>query len=198
MTEPMFDATATDERLGRPDAIERLMAAERLQKVLAAAGVASRRAAEALIAAGRVTVDGKRATLGSQADPDRADHRRRRPGHRRAAAQAYLAAAQARRASPRRPATATPTRTVIDVSRPRSCPTARGSIRSGGSTRIPRACCCSPTTATGPSGCCIRATASSASTPSGLAAPLDGEQADALRAASRSTRASRRSAASGR
>jgi len=47
------------------------VAAERLQKVLAAAGVASRRAAEAMIAAGRVTVDGKKATLGTQADPDR-------------------------------------------------------------------------------------------------------------------------------
>ena len=48
------------------------MAAERLQKVLAAAGVASRRGAEALIAAGRVTVDGKRAALGAQVDPDKA------------------------------------------------------------------------------------------------------------------------------
>jgi 23S rRNA pseudouridine2605 synthase len=48
------------------------MAVERLQKVLAAAGVASRRGAEALIAAGRVTVDGKPATLGAQVDPERA------------------------------------------------------------------------------------------------------------------------------
>jgi 23S rRNA pseudouridine2605 synthase len=48
------------------------MAAERLQKILAAAGVASRRQAETLIANGRVTVDGKVATIGMQADPDRA------------------------------------------------------------------------------------------------------------------------------
>jgi 23S rRNA pseudouridine2605 synthase len=43
--------------------------AERLGKVLAAAGVASRRRADALIAAGRVTVDGRVATLGESADP---------------------------------------------------------------------------------------------------------------------------------
>ena len=47
------------------------MGTDRLQKVLAAAGVASRRGAESMIAAGRVTVDGKRATVGSQVDPDR-------------------------------------------------------------------------------------------------------------------------------
>ena len=47
------------------------MAAERLQKVLASAGVASRRAAETLIADGRVTIDGRVAELGAQADPDR-------------------------------------------------------------------------------------------------------------------------------
>ena len=45
------------------------MPPERLQKVMAASGVASRRASEDLIAAGRVRVDGKRATLGQQVDP---------------------------------------------------------------------------------------------------------------------------------
>lgn len=46
------------------------MAAERLQKLLAQAGVASRRNAEEMITAGRVTVDGKVVTeLGTRADP---------------------------------------------------------------------------------------------------------------------------------
>lgn len=47
------------------------MSVERLGKVLATAGVASRRAADALIAAGRVTVDGRVAALGEAADPAR-------------------------------------------------------------------------------------------------------------------------------
>lgn len=48
------------------------MPTERLQKVLAASGVASRRASEVLIAAGRVTINGKVASVGAQVDPDKA------------------------------------------------------------------------------------------------------------------------------
>ncbi|UCE85866.1 MAG: rRNA pseudouridine synthase [Deltaproteobacteria bacterium] len=43
---------------------------ERLQKIIAAAGVASRRRAEAFVRAGRVTVNGVVARLGDAADPD--------------------------------------------------------------------------------------------------------------------------------
>lgn len=47
---------------------------ERLQKIIAATGIASRRAAEEMILRGEVTVNGKRVTeLGSKADPDH-DH----------------------------------------------------------------------------------------------------------------------------
>jgi 16S rRNA U516 pseudouridylate synthase RsuA-like enzyme len=50
------------------------MAEERLQKIIAAAGVASRRKAEELIVAGEVTVNGRLVTeLGAKADPER-DH----------------------------------------------------------------------------------------------------------------------------
>lgn len=47
------------------------MSEQRLQKVLAAAGIASRRASELLISEGRVTVNGQVASLGDKADPSR-------------------------------------------------------------------------------------------------------------------------------
>ena len=49
-----------------------LPAGIRLQKVLASAGVGSRRVSEDLIAAGRVTVNGEVAVLGARVDPDTA------------------------------------------------------------------------------------------------------------------------------
>jgi 23S rRNA pseudouridine2605 synthase len=45
------------------------MPPERISKVLASAGVASRRHADELVAAGRVTVDGRPAVLGERVDP---------------------------------------------------------------------------------------------------------------------------------
>ena len=49
---------------------------ERLQKILSAAGVASRRASESLITNGRVSVNGATVLeLGTKADPDRDDIR---------------------------------------------------------------------------------------------------------------------------
>lgn len=66
---------------------------QRLQKILSAAGVASRRTAEVLIEQGRVGVNGRTVTeLGSKADPDRddirVDGRRIKTGH--AVAARYL------------------------------------------------------------------------------------------------------------
>ena len=62
--------------------------ADRLQKILSAAGIASRRAAESLIRDGRVTVNGETVTvLGTKADPEvdevRVDGRRVKPAERR-------------------------------------------------------------------------------------------------------------------
>jgi 23S rRNA pseudouridine2605 synthase len=54
-----------------PDAVP----TERISKVLAAAGVASRRGADELVGAGRVTVDGRVATLGEKVDPEAQDVR---------------------------------------------------------------------------------------------------------------------------
>ena len=48
---------------------------ERIQKILSAAGLASRRRAEEYLTAGRVTVNGRTAGLGEKADPQRDDIR---------------------------------------------------------------------------------------------------------------------------
>ena len=60
---------------------------ERLQKLISACGLASRRTAEEWIAAGRVTVNGEKAHLGDRADLDRddvqVDGRSLRPGGER-------------------------------------------------------------------------------------------------------------------
>ncbi len=147
------------------DSGPRVMAAERLGKVLAAAGVASRRGADALVEAGRVTVDGRPAVLGEKVDLAlqvvAVDGR---PIGTAAVTPVHLAI--------HKPAGVTSTaadrhaaRTVIDLVPPSSWRAARGSIPSAGWTRTPRGCSCSPTTGRGPSGCSIRATAWSASTP---------------------------------
>lgn len=54
-----------------PNREEGLHSGERLQKVLARAGMGSRRTAENLIAEGRVTVGGEVAVLGRRVDPER-------------------------------------------------------------------------------------------------------------------------------
>ena len=120
---------------------------ERLQKVLAQAGLGSRRACEELIAAGRVTVNGEVATLGTPGRPRGRRHRGRRRPDRRAPGPGPLPAQQARGRGDHRVRPAGPP----DGRRPRAR-RARGCTRSAASTPTPRACCCSPTTASWPTG----------------------------------------------
>ena len=116
------------------------MAGMRLNAYLARAGVASRRGADELIKAGRVTVNG---------EPGAAEHvrrrarpRRARRGARRAAAARLRAPAQAcrRRHDRARPAGPAAPSSSSSTTRPASCPSA-------GSTPTRPARCCSPTTA---------------------------------------------------
>ena len=137
------------------------MPAERLGKVLAAAGVASRRAADALVAAGRVSVDGRPASLGEKADPalqvvavdGRPIGATVAPVHVALHKPVGVTATAADRHA---------ARTVLDIVPPGLV--VHASPRAGALTLTRRACCCSPTTAPGPSGFSTPATAWNAST----------------------------------
>ena len=63
---------------------------ERIQKILSAAGLASRRRAEEYLSAGRVTVNGRTAALGEKADPKQDDIRLDGKPVRPAGAHTYL------------------------------------------------------------------------------------------------------------
>ena len=132
---------------------------ERLQKVLARAGFGSRRICEELIAEGRVTVNGEVAVLGRRVDVENdlvavdGAPVGVLPGPR------VLPAEQAGR---RRDDGGRPRRAARPCSS--SCPTSRGCSPSAASTCRPRACWCSPTTASSPSCSPTRATASRRST----------------------------------
>ena len=117
-------------------------AGERIAKVMARAGLASRREAEAWIAAGRVAVNGK--LIASPAlNVDAATASPSTASRCPARAHAALPLSQAARAldHARRPAR------PADHLQRRCRRTCRGSSASAGSTSTPRACCCSPTTA---------------------------------------------------
>src|SRR5947209_3597393 len=69
-----LDRSPSSAFLSNRIAVSLVFMQERLQKIIAAAGLASRRHAEELIAAGAVMVNGEVVTqLGSKADPER-DH----------------------------------------------------------------------------------------------------------------------------
>lgn len=123
------------------------MPAERLQKLLSRAGIASRRRAEAWIAAGRVTVNGRPAVLGTRADPERdviaIDGRPLGDLPRRLARKRYVLFHK-------------PRGMVTTLRDPQGRPSVGDFCRRVGSrvcipwagwTSTARACCCSPTTA---------------------------------------------------
>src|ERR1700757_332618 len=71
---PALQSSCAEDSPQNPGSAQTLMPAERLQKIIAAAGVASRRKAEELITSGKVAVNGQIVTeLGTKADPEK-DH----------------------------------------------------------------------------------------------------------------------------
>ena len=114
---------------------------QRLQKILSDRGVASRRKAEEMISAGRVTVNGQVALLGSSADADLDDIRVDSQPLPAAAGYIYLMLNK-----PRGYVT-----TLSDEKADRRRHSwwrtaASGCTRLGGWTWIPRGCCCLPMT----------------------------------------------------
>ena len=112
---------------------------QRLQKILSQAGVASRRAAETLIAEGRVSVNGSTVReLGTKADVDQDDVRVDGRRVRGAEAKRYILL--------NKPAgyRVHPIRSAAAPDRDRSAArrAASTSIRSAGWTTTPKACCC--------------------------------------------------------
>ena len=107
---------------------------ERIQKLLAAAGLCSRRTAEEWIAAGRVTVNGRRVRVGDKADPETDDIRVDGRPLRGAAQHVYLMLHK-------------PRGYVTTLSDERGRPTAaHGCIPWDGWTWTRRDYCCLPTT----------------------------------------------------
>ena len=131
----------------------------RLVKFLANAGVASRRASDEIIRAGRVTIEGEVVYRpGPRRDRGRPDRRRRRGGHARGrAGRLRDQQAQGRRLDRLGPAAAADRR--LADRRP-TC----GCTRWDGWTSTRRGCCCSPTTASSPTASPTRASRSRAPT----------------------------------
>ena len=113
-------------------------AAERIAKVMARAGLASRREAEAWIAAGRVAVNGAKITLAG-AQRHRDGQRSRSTASRCRSASARGCSCITSRAAWSPPM---PTPTAARPSSARCRRTCRGWSASAGSTSTPRGCCC--------------------------------------------------------
>ena len=89
------------------------MSEMRLQRALAQAGVASRRAAEELITAGKVRVNGKVATLGSKVDPGHPDDHGAGAGHPKPRAAGWRSTSRSASSPP--PSDEEGRRTVFDL-----------------------------------------------------------------------------------